>query len=92
VPWQIGGQLGVHARAGVDASGWLWEIIREDDARRVLVEISGTAGGSDPATLPKDTARAIESEGESEVQKALVLDDPPRIIQCGTAGCRPVSA
>jgi len=43
-------------------------------------------------TLPDDTAKAIDSEGESEVKKALDLDDPPQIILCGTAGCWPRDA
>ena len=96
--WEIAGQVGPHAGAiGVDAHGWLWEIRRGregsvGDVRRVLVEVTGSAWAVDRATLPDDTAAAIDSEGESEVEKVLELDDPPQIILCGTAGCWPRDA
>ena len=91
--WEISGQVGPHSRAGYDGSGWLWEIKRGEgswpqaDVRHVFVEISGTAGGTDPEHLPGDTADAIASEGRSEVEKVLAEEDPPRVIQCGTDGC-----
>jgi len=92
VPWEIVGQVGPHARSGVDAHGWLWEIRRgpegpAGDVRRVLVEVTRSAWAVDRVTLPDDTAAAIDSEGESEVEKVLERDDPPQIILCGTAGC-----
>jgi hypothetical protein len=93
--WELSGQVGPHSRAGYDGSGWLWEIRRREgdwpqaDVRRVFVEVSGTAHGVDPEHLPRDTRDAIESEGRSEVEKFLAADDPPRVIQCATDGCRP---
>jgi hypothetical protein len=95
--WEISGQVGPHSRSGYDGSGWLWEIRKGEgdwpaaDARRVFVEISGTAGGMAAEHLPRDTADAIATEGESEVAKVLDLEDPPRVIQCGSDGCRPES-
>jgi hypothetical protein len=89
VPWAISGQVEPHSRPGVDAEGWLWEIRRGDEARRLLVEISRTARAVDEQTLPGDTAAAVKTEGHSQVVEVLQLDDPPRVILCGTDGCRP---
>ncbi|MGZ8707477.1 MAG: hypothetical protein ACXW0R_08835 [Gaiellaceae bacterium] len=92
--WTIAGQVGTHTRPGYDASGWYWEIRRGDEARCVLVEVTGTAsaihdrGGS----LPDETSRAVESEGLSEVERVLGEADPPRVIQCGTNGCHAEAA
>jgi len=98
VPWEISGQVGPHSRSGYDGSGWLWEITRGEggwpqaDVRRVFVEISGTARGTDPEHLPRDTADAIATQGQSEVEKVLAEEEPPRVIQCGTDGCYPEQA
>jgi hypothetical protein len=94
VTWELDAQVGPQARSGVDAHGWLWEIRRGEewptgDVRRVLVEVSGTAWAVNRTTLPDDTVQAIDTEGESEVRKVLDLEEPPRIIQCGTGGCHP---
>jgi hypothetical protein len=88
--WEIAGNLGPYARSGYDASGWLWEIERGKEAKRVLVEITGTALAVTPDSLPDDTRAAIETEGESEVGKVLNFEEPPRIVVCGTAGCRQI--
>ena len=61
--WSIPDQIEPHSRPGVDASGWLWEIRRGDEARRVLVEITGTARAVEEPALPGDTAAAIRTEG-----------------------------
>jgi hypothetical protein len=86
--------IGRHGRSGVDAHGWLWEIRRgpewpENVVRRVLVEVSGSAWKVDPSTLADDTAAAIRSEGQSEVERVLDLEEPPQIILCTTVGCSP---
>jgi hypothetical protein len=86
--WTIAGSLGSHSEPGVDGNGWLWEITRDGDARRVFVEISGTAQWVSNA--PPDTAEALRTEGQSEVERVLQMDSPPRIIKCGTTGCRDV--
>lgn len=90
--WTINGNIGPHARSGVDASGWLWEIEREGEERRVLVEVSRSALASTESSLPGETAAAIRTEGHSEIVKILRLDEPPRLIACGTIGCRHMSA
>lgn len=92
--WEIAGEVGPRARSGTDAHGWLWEIRRgpAGDARRVLVEITRSAWAVDRVALPDDTAKAIDTEGESEVTKLLALDAPPQMILCGTAGCWPREA
>jgi hypothetical protein len=91
--WNIKGKIGPHTRSGADATGWLWEIQQGDEARRVLVEVSGTAQAVAERTLPDETREALRTEGESEVRKVLQLAEPPRIIQCGTiAGCRHLSS
>jgi hypothetical protein len=87
VTWVVvGGPIG-HAEPGVDGRGWLWEIKRCDDYRRVFVEVSGTAlaaGGG----IAEDTVRAIATEGGSVVDALLDQDDPPRVVKCSTHGCR----
>ena len=85
--WQIGANLGRHVRAGADARGWRWEITRGADVAQVVIEISGRAWSADPATLPDDTRRALETDGRTEVLKVLGQDEPPRVIRCGRSGC-----
>lgn len=87
--WTISGSLGQESRPGYDSSGWLWELTDDGNARRVLVEVTGSAlaiserGGP----LPEETREAIRTEGRSEVEKVLAHNDPPRVIVCGTTGC-----
>jgi hypothetical protein len=85
--WEIRANLGRHVRTGVDARGWLWEIIRDAQAAHVVIEISETAWSSDPLRLPEDTRRALETDGRSELLKVLDQDNPPRVIRCGSSGC-----
>lgn len=91
--WEIAGQLGPLSEPGVDGSGWLWELHRGEgqgfEARRVFVEISGSALASSnmPSTA---TVAAIESEGRTEVERVAQMDDPPRVIKCSTHGIRDV--
>jgi hypothetical protein len=87
VSWEINANLGRYERPGVDARGWRWSITRGGQAAEVVIEISGTAWSSDPLLLPEDTRRALETDGRTELLKVLEHDDPPRVIQCGAAGC-----
>ena len=87
MPWRINGRISPYARPGVDANGWLWEIERDGEPRRVLVEISGTAWASAEEALPRETREAIHTEGRSELEKVLDGQEPPRVIACGTWGC-----
>jgi hypothetical protein len=89
VRWEISANLGSHARAGVEAHGWLWQIARGDQVAEVLIEITKTAWSSDPLRLPADTRHAVETDGRSEVLKVLAQDDPPSVVHCGSKGCRP---
>jgi hypothetical protein len=90
--WDIRSNLGRHARTGVDAHGWLWEITCGAQVARVVIEISGTAWSSDPLHLPDDTRQALETDGRAELIKVLELDDPPSVIHCGARGCTHSSA
>jgi hypothetical protein len=90
--WEIRTSLGRHARAGVDGSGWLWEISRGDQVACVMIEISGAAWSANPLGLPEDTRRALETDGRTELLKVLGHDDPPAIIRCDTTGCAYLSA
>ena len=85
--WEIGTNLGRHARPGVDARGWLGELTRGSQVARVVVEISGTARSSDPLRLPDETRQALETDGRTELLKVLEHDEPPRVIHCGSKGC-----
>ena len=87
VSWEIKANLGRYVRAGADAHGWLWEITRGAQVAQVVIEISGTAWSSDPLGLPEDTRGALQTDGRTELLKALDQDDPPRIIRCGSSGC-----
>jgi hypothetical protein len=82
--WEIAGQIGPHGEGDYDGSGWLWELHRDGDARRVFVLISRTALQSERVESD-DTRRAIETEGGSEVERVAELDDPPRIVKCSTS-------
>ncbi len=90
--WEISAGLGPLGRPGGGARGWLWEITRGDKVARVAVEISGSAWSSDPRRLPDDTRQALETDGRAELLKVLDMDDPPRVIRCGPAGCGYLSA
>jgi hypothetical protein len=85
--WEISANLGRHARAGGDGSGWLWEINRYDQVARVMIEISEAAWSADRLALPEETRRALETDGRTELLKVLGRDDPPRVIRCGSTGC-----
>lgn len=91
--WRISHSLGPHDRDGYDSSGWLWEVHKDGDARRVLVDVTGTARaiGERGGPLPDDTRLAIATEGKSEVEKVLAFSEPPGVVVCGTMGCRPES-
>lgn len=85
--WEIKANLGRHARPGVDARGWLWEISRGDEVAHVVIEISGTGWASDPLRLPDDTRQALATDGRSELLKVLEQDEPPPVVRCGSSGC-----
>jgi hypothetical protein len=53
VSWEIIANRGTHARAGVDARGWVWEITRDAQIAEVVIEISGVAWSSDLSHCPK---------------------------------------
>jgi hypothetical protein len=53
----------------------------------VVVEISGPAWSADPASLPEDTRRALETDGRTALLDVLEGDVPPRVIRCGSTGC-----
>jgi hypothetical protein len=93
MPWEIAGQIGPHSEPGTDGHGWLWELHRGEEpnieARRVFVEVSGSAFASSQM-LSDETAAAIESEGRTEVERVAQMDDPPRVIKCSTYGVRDV--
>jgi hypothetical protein len=85
--WGIRTNLGRHARPGGDGSGWLWEVSRDDQVARVMIEISEAAWSAVPVGLSVETRRALETDGRTELLKALGHDYPPRVIRCGSTGC-----
>jgi hypothetical protein len=90
--WEIRANLGRHPRPEGGGSGWLWEISRDDEVARVMIEVSGAAWSTDPMGLPKETRRALETDGRTELLKVLGRDHPPLVIRCGPAGCTYPSA
>jgi hypothetical protein len=89
VPWAIAGGPLDHAEPGYDGRGWLWELRRGEEYRRVFVQISGTALAVSSG-LASETRLAIATRGASEVEKVLAADEPPRMVSCTTAGCAAV--
>ncbi len=89
--WAVVGGPIDHAEPGVDGRGWIWELQRGDETRRVFVQVSGTAFAVTRG-LASDTGAAIATRGGSEVDKAAHLEEPPRVISCTTVGCAPQQA
>lgn len=58
----------------------------------MVIEISGTAWGSDPRGLHEDTLHALETDGRTELLKVLDEKDPPAVIRCGPVGCTYLAA
>ena len=85
--WMVAGGPTDYAEPGVDGRGWIWEISRGEDYRRVFVEVSGTALASSEG-LADETAEAIATRGGSVVDRLLSMEDPPRVMKCSTLGCR----
>jgi hypothetical protein len=85
--WEIRANLGMHARTGVDARGWLWEITRGAETVQVAIEVDQAAWSTDPLGLPDDTRQALETDGRAELLKVLELDHPPGVIHCSSEGC-----
>jgi hypothetical protein len=73
--WEISANLGRHTRTGVDAHGWLWEILRGTQLAHVVIEISDAAWLSDPLRLSDDTRQALETDGRTELLKVLDQDE-----------------
>ena len=46
--WEIRTNLGRHVHPSGDGSGWLWEVSRDDQVARVMIEISEAAWSADP--------------------------------------------
>jgi hypothetical protein len=88
VGWEISANLGRHARDGVDAHGWLWEVVGAERGAHVLVEITEEAWSTEPLDLPEDTRQALETDGRTEVLKVLDRPSPPRVVRCDSTGCR----
>lgn len=86
MPWSIRGQVGTHSDPDKDGWGWLWEIARDEpdgEVRQIFVQVTGPARDTTDG-LYEETAEAIRTEGLSEVERVAQLDDPPRVIECGT--------
>jgi hypothetical protein len=83
VAWEIVGQVGPHTESEYDGSGWLWEVRRDNEVKRVFVLVSGSALASARMDC-QDTVEALRTEGRSEVERVAALDDPPRMVKCST--------
>ena len=69
--WEIRTNLGRHVHPSGDGSGWLWEVSRDDQVARVMIEISEAAWSADPVGLPEETRRALETDGRTELLEVL---------------------
>lgn len=70
---------------GVDARSWRWEIERNAETRRLLVEVTGQA---ELTNSREEIRRAVETQGRSEVEGVLDRDDPPGRITLTSVGRR----
>jgi hypothetical protein len=85
--WVIDADRGQVNAGNRDAVSYLWQLSRgEDETKLIQVFISGTAMESANEHLPKEVARAKETNGRSVVANLLALDDPPAQVMVSTAG------
>jgi hypothetical protein len=69
-----------------DHTRYRYVLAQGEDTRDVFVEISGTAGAVDPATLPSPLDEVVSSRGASLVNANLDRIEPPARIAVHTAG------
>ena len=86
VPWRVIDGPGEGPWEGRDAVGWIWIIENDDEARHVLVEVTGTAMAVDEGSLPDETRLARASLGRSAIDEILDQDEPPARLMFGTHG------
>ena len=55
----------IRTNLGPQGSGWLWEVSRDDQVARVMIEISEATWSADPVGLPEETRRALETDGRT---------------------------
>jgi hypothetical protein len=75
--WEIGANLGRHARTGVDARGWLWEITRGARVAQVVVEIGGPAWSSDLWTCRSIRGRLSRPTAERSCSRSSTKTSRP---------------
>lgn len=80
--WTIRGDAEEVPWDGKDARGWCWEIQRDFELRRLLVEVTGPA----ETAGREEVRRAVETLGRSAVESVLAEDDPPNRITLTAAG------
>jgi hypothetical protein len=83
----VSSQWQIRTNLGPCGSGWLWEVSRDDQVARVMIEISDAAWSADAVSLPDETRRALETDGRAELLKVLGHDQPPHVIRCDATGC-----
>jgi hypothetical protein len=76
----------IRTHLGPRGSGWLWEVGRKDQVARVMIEISDAAWSADPAHLPEETRRALETDSRTELLKVLGHDQPPCVMHRDPTG------
>jgi hypothetical protein len=84
--WTMVAETGEEIPVRRDAVSYLWPIRRGDEERQIQVFISRTALMSDDEHLPREVARAKETNGRSVVATLLALDEPPGQLSVTTAG------
>jgi hypothetical protein len=65
-----------------DGRGWSWEIERDFELRRLLVEVTVSA----EAVASDEVRRVVETCGRTAVESVLADDDPPYRITFTAAG------
>jgi hypothetical protein len=68
-----------------DSHEWSGTVRSESGAEeRVRFAVTGSAGSSAPAGLPRRVREAIESVGRSEIERVLDAEEMPSLIEVGT--------
>jgi hypothetical protein len=87
-PWTIEGGATIVPPDGRDASGFAWKLRRGDEARRIVVWVSGSAMASNDDALSPDIAEAKHTEGRSVLESLVSQLNPPAEVLVSTHGVR----
>jgi hypothetical protein len=80
--WTIHGEPEEAPWEGTGSRAWSWQIQRDFELRRLLVEVTAHA----EAAADREVRRVLKTFGRSAVESVLAEGDPPHRIIFTTAG------